>query len=77
MKPKRRTMADKLIEQAIDRCVGRALVGHPIPITSIAKVYDRAWRLAGNGLTEEHMAAQLAVYVESIEVKPVTSGGDQ
>ncbi len=69
MRAKRKTQAEKLIEAAVDRAVGSALAGKQIPLLSIPKVYERAWYLVGNGMTAEHLAANLSVFASSIEIK--------
>jgi hypothetical protein len=66
---KRNTKAHKLIEQEVDKAVGRALANRPIPLMAITKVYDRAWYLVGNGHTAEHLEAGLKAFIDQIEVK--------
>lgn len=69
MRKKKPTAADRAVAKAVDNAVARALSGHPIKIMDISKVYDRAWYLAGNGMTADQLEASLTSYVRSIEVK--------
>lgn len=74
-KPKkaRKTKQEKLAEARIERIVGQALVGNPINVFDIAKVYAVARENAA--LPETELAAKVGLFVQSLVQWPTENAG--
>lgn len=65
----RKSKAEKQAEAFVEKLVGRALVGNPISVLDIGKVFVKAEALVAEGKDEQSIADALLAFVQSLAAK--------
>jgi hypothetical protein len=65
----RKTKAQKQHEAYVEKLIGRALVGNPVSVLDLGKIFVKAESLVAELRGEEEIAESLKAFVKSLAVK--------